>query len=111
MLRQSDPFFSRILDSITYLIEKQNYKKKRIFGTTYIVEDADVKKIGSLPDSKFMNELPIHLFSNNDILSELFKYLKTSTDRTPAIPLNALVMKLKQVKSAGFIFSEQCFKW
>ena len=97
LLRQSDPFFSRILDSITYLIEKQNLKKKRIFGTTYIVEDADVKKIGSLPDSKFMNELPIYLFSNNDILSELFKYLKTSTDKTPAIPLNALVMKLKQV--------------
>lgn len=77
LLRQSDPFFSKMLDSLNYLIEKQNYKKKQILGTTYIVEDENVKKIGVLPDNKFMYELPIEMFSeNNKMFPELFNYLK-----------------------------------
>ena len=107
LLRQSDPFFSKILDSVTYLIEKNNYKKKQIIGTTYIVENEDIIKIGALPDSKFIYELPRELFSdNNEILPGLFKYLKTNTDNAAAIPLNALVMKIKQVKAAGFNLSQ-----
>lgn len=77
LLRQSDPFFSKILDSINYIIEKENYKKKQILGTTYIVEDENVKKIAALPDCQFMYELPIEMFSdNNRMLPELFNYLK-----------------------------------
>ena len=107
LLRKSDPFFSKILDSVNYIIEKQNYKKKQLLGTTYIVEDENLKKIGSLPDSKFIYELPIELFSdNNKILPGLFNYIKYSTDKAAAIPLNALVMKLKQVRAAGFNLSD-----
>ena len=107
LLRQSDPFFSKILDSVTYLIEKQSYKKKQILGTTYIVEDENFIRLSSLPNSKFINELPFELFSNNNkILPGLFKYIKTNTDKAAAIPLNALVMKIKQVKAAGFNLSE-----
>jgi hypothetical protein len=103
LLRQSDPFFSKILDSVNYIIEKQGYKKKQILGTTYIVEDENLIKVGSLPDSKYINELPIELFSNNSkILVEIFNYLKSNTAKTYAIPLNVLVMKIKQFKSAGF---------
>lgn len=103
LLRQSDPFFSKILDSINYLIEKHNFKKKLIIGTTYIVEDEDFKKIGSLPDSRFINELPIELFkSSNEILTKVFSYIKTNSDRTPAIPLNSLVLKIKHIKSETY---------
>lgn len=107
LLRQSDPFFSKILDSITYFTEKHSYKKKLMIGTTYIVEDENFKKIGSLPDSKFIYELPIELFSNNNmIIPELFNYLKNKTDKAAAIPLNALVIKLKQMKSSFFNLSD-----
>lgn len=107
LLRQSDPFFSKILDSLKYLIEKQNYKKKQILGTTYIVEDEKVKKIGALPDNKFMYELPIELFSDkNKMLPGLFNYLKSNTDKAEAIPLNTLVIKLKQIKSSSFNLSD-----
>ncbi|MDP3831340.1 MAG: hypothetical protein Q8Q47_08725, partial [Ignavibacteriaceae bacterium] len=51
LLRQSDPFFSKILDSVNYLINKNGYIKKLIIGTTYIVENANTIKIGALPDS------------------------------------------------------------
>jgi len=107
LLRQSDPFFSKILDSINYLIAKLNYCKKQILGTTYIVEDLNLIKIGALPDSKFINELPSGLFKDNiNPVSKVFDYIKANTDKTPAIPLNALVLKIKQVRASEIRFSE-----
>lgn len=110
ILRQSDPFFSRILDSITYLIEKNNYKKKLFLGTVYIIEndwDNNISYICNLPDSTFINELPVHLFiKSKNVISEVFNYIKSSTDKTHAIPLNALVLKIKQVNSSSFMFSD-----
>ena len=105
LLRQSDPFFSKMLDSVNYLIDKNNYLKKQIIGTTFIIENENLVKIGALPDSKFINELPIELFNDNkNAVSNLFDYIKANTDKTPAIPLNALVLKIKQVTASNFIF-------
>lgn len=102
LLRQSDPFFSKILDSVNYFIEKENYKKKQILGTTYIVKIEDIKKLGSLPDSKFINELPAEMFFDlKKTLPVIFEYLD-KIDRSAVIPLNALVMKIKAVKSGEF---------
>lgn len=99
LLRDSDPFFSKIFDSINYLIEKQNYKKKQSLGTIYIVEDENQKKIGSLPDSNFIDELPVKMFSDsNKMIPEIIKYLKENTNRAVAIPLNALVYKIRKLK-------------
>ncbi|HMN49892.1 MAG TPA: hypothetical protein PKD67_12180 [Ignavibacteriaceae bacterium] len=113
LLRQSDPFFSKILDSITYLIEKNCYQKKRILGTTFILEGIgeDAMRsngignmgIRNLPDSSFINELPISVFkSNKNVVSEIFDYIKINSNKAPAIPLNALVMKIKSVKAGEF---------
>lgn len=100
LLRDSDPFFSKILDSINYLIEKQNYKKKQILGITYIMEDENYKKIGSLPDSSFIDELPVSMFiDSSKMLSTIFIYLKENTDKAIAIPLNALVYKIRKLKA------------
>lgn len=112
ILRQSDPFFSRILDSITYQIEKNNYKKKLILGTVYIVEDCGSNGVWSndiknLPDSTFINALPIRLFKGKkNVVAEIFNFLKSDTDKSPAIPLNSLVLKIKQVNSSLFTFSD-----
>lgn len=107
LLRDSDPFFSKILDSINYLIEKDNYHKKILIGITYIVEKEDFIKIGSLPDNNFIKELPFELFvDNKKIISKIFDFIKSKTVLTPAIPLNALVMKIKQVRISDFIFKE-----
>ena len=118
LLRQSDPFFSKILDSITYFIEKNCYQKKRILGTTFILEGIREEgmrsngignkgirneSIRNLPDSSFINELPISIFkSNKNVVSEIFDYIRINSDKTPAIPLNALVMKVKSVKAGEF---------
>ena len=42
LLRNSDPFFSKILDSITYIITKQHIVKTQILGTTYLVESISI---------------------------------------------------------------------
>lgn len=106
LLRQSDPFFSKILDSINYLIEKHGYSKKNFIGTTFIIE-AETEKIGLLPDSKFINELPIEMFLRNDeILNQIFTHIKENTDCTPAIPLNALVTKIKQIRLFSYNISQ-----
>lgn len=101
LLRNSDPFFSKILDSITYICTKQNINKKQILGTTYLVEDDKNLKIGSLPDSLFIDNLPSHYFYDlNKSISTIFEHILANTDNAAVIPLNALIMKIKRVRSA-----------
>ena len=108
LLRDSDPFFSRILDSVNYQIEKHGYRKKQILGTTYIVENDEQKRIGSLPDTQFILELSGDLFPNpNQTIPNLFDYIKNSTDKEIAIPLNALVNKIKRINTVNFSFSDK----
>jgi hypothetical protein len=101
LLRDSDPFFSKILDSVNYQIEKHGFKKKQILGTTYIVDDENPKRIGCLPDAQFILELPVSLFLNSSIyISSIFNFLRNNADKEIAIPLNALVHKLKMVSTS-----------
>jgi hypothetical protein len=102
ILRESDPFFSKILRSVDYLINKNGYRKKQILGTTYIVHSNEVDA-GRLPSAQFIYDLPAHLLNNKgDILKEIFGYLTADTDKAEAIPLNALVIKIKKTVGADF---------
>ena len=40
-LKEEDPFFSKILDSVNYLIKSQGYKKTQSYGKTYIIKSDD----------------------------------------------------------------------
>lgn len=117
LLRESDPFFSKILDSINYLIEKNGYAKKQILGTTYIVDKGGSSGgwsdgegndgIKNLADRNFIDELPISVFNSaQNVVSKIFEYIKSETNKTPAIPLNALVIKLKQVNATSYIYKD-----
>ncbi|OGU84854.1 MAG: hypothetical protein A2W11_12145 [Ignavibacteria bacterium RBG_16_35_7] len=108
LLRDSNPFFSKILDSVNYQIEKQGYKKKQILGTTFIVKDGYIKEIGCLPDSLFLNELPPDLFYGMScVIQKLFDHIKSNTEYVAAIPLNALVLRIKKLKAFNFNFSDR----
>lgn len=110
MLRQSDPFFSKVLDSVNYLIEKQNYKKKRFIGTVFIVENDKISPCGLLAENQFIYGLASSFFySKNDLLPALFKHIKETTEYLPAIPLNALVIKIKHVNIDAFVSSKSTF--
>ena len=108
LLRDSDPFFSNILDSVNYQIEKQGYIKKQILGTTYIIENENQKRISCLPDNQFINDLPSDFFQEmNSIIPKLLNHIKDDTDYEAAIPLNALILRIKKMRASNFSFSDR----
>lgn len=107
LLRQSDPFFSKILKSINYLIERQGYAKKQILGTTYIIENEFIN-VGSLSSNQFIYDLPLQLFRDTDcMLKDIFNHIKINSDNAAAIPLNALVIKIKSTSCLNFEISDR----
>lgn len=102
-LKEADPFFAKILRSINYVIEKKNYYKTTYFGMVHLLEtESEINQ--KPPDAEFIEALPNNFFhdSNETILVAVFDYLKKETDFFPAIPLNALVRRIKQYHSDGY---------
>ncbi|GAB4287774.1 MAG: hypothetical protein Kow0098_04790 [Ignavibacteriaceae bacterium] len=98
LLRESDPFFSKILDSVNYQIRKNRYKKLTWLGTTYITPDHHVNLSGNLLNVEDLENIPAACFSDSkNYLNELFCYITAQTDFFPAVPLNALVLRLKRL--------------
>ena len=103
ILKEADPFFAKIHDSISYLIKKDGLKKQNYFGTTFIIE----KKIKySVIDSDTFNSLPVNLFINQDkMIGNLLHYIENETEYFPAIPVNSLVKKIKHISFDGYLQS------
>lgn len=107
ILRESDPLFSTILDSINYLIKKNHYGKTRYMGAIYIIESNSKKINGKVLSNDIIYSIPCTYFSSDkNMLRNLFEYLKTETDFFPAIPRNALIIRFKELKSAGFCIED-----
>ncbi len=99
LLKNSDPFFAKILDSINYFLRKEQYCKINYLGHVYIVE-TDIDKIpANIIDNEQFEKLPASLFiEQKTLLNNLFNYLRKETNFYPAIPLNQLVQKIKNLK-------------
>ena len=101
LLKERDPFFAKTLDSVNYLIKKNGYKKVRYFGQRYIVsEDCDEINAKVIDQDSF-ESLPSELFQNQKtVLENIFIYIKEDTEFFPAIPLNLLVNRLREINRA-----------
>lgn len=107
LLKEHDPFFAKIFDSVNYLIRKGGYKKVSCFGRKYIVQPDCAEINGKTIDQESFENLPFALFQNTKtLLSDIFKYLENETESSPAIPLNALVVRLRSLKANDFLMSE-----
>ncbi len=96
ILKNSDPFFSKILDSINYFIRKENFYKINYLGRIYIVENSVKEFSIRIIDNEQFERLPVEIFTNQKtLLKNVFSYLKEETNFYPAIPLNQLVQKIK----------------
>jgi hypothetical protein len=106
-LRADDPIFSKILDSVTYLINHQSYKKIHSFGKTYIVAlNYEPDKLRFINSIEF-DKLPGFLFKDKrKLLESLLNYFKNETDFVPAIPLNELIYKLKHISISSYLTTE-----
>lgn len=102
ILRSSDPFFAKIINSVIYLASKENLIKKHFLGTTYYLEKDEEISPTNLPCGNFISSLPDNLFLEKDkMFKEIFAFIKSNTDYFPAIPLNALVLKIKEIVISG----------
>ena len=103
-LKEADPFFGKILRSINYTIEKNNYAKATYFGVVHIIENSNGHITQKPPSAEFIEALPNNLFhgTNEKIIASVLNYLKSETDFFPAIPLNALIRRIKKYYSDEF---------
>jgi hypothetical protein len=101
-LKEADPFFGKILRSINHLVETNKIKKGSWFGISYIF-DTQFDLVTQKPiEEELLEKLPSKMFvgSNDFIINNLFQYIKAETDYFPAIPLNALIRKVKNVNGS-----------
>lgn len=108
LLRESDPFFAKIMDSVNYLIKKHNFSKTNYFGTVYIIISEQIAISGKTIPIEEFEKLAATLFSDKkNLLQSLFNYLSKETIYASAIPLNALIYKLKELNEGLLIIGEE----
>lgn len=107
ILREEDPFFSKILDSVNYLIKSQGFIKIQSYGKTYIVRDNyEICDTTLISQQEFEN-IPIKLFiAKKKILQNLIDYFESETQFIPAIPLNDLIYRLKHINFSEYAYQE-----
>lgn len=107
LFKEEDPFFSKLLDSINYLIRKNGYHKNHFLGKTFIVEDSTDEFEKSFITSDKFESLPTSLFENKKtLLADLMNHLKTETNFNAAIPFNDLIYRLKHINFSDFLITE-----
>ena len=113
LLKDSDSVFGKIHDSLKHFAVKNNYNRIYFFGVLYITPKNKKEIFGPVIPNDIFENLPTHLFSEkyNRILEILFHYIEEETDFFPAIPLNALVRKIKLLIGNEFLspWSETVF--
>lgn len=103
-LREYDPFFSKILDSVNYLIKTGGYKKICLAGRTCIIENGTVELSGEIINYENFEKIPAScLTDKKKMLSSIFNYIKSETDFIHAVPLNQLVNRIKHINFSDYI--------
>jgi hypothetical protein len=108
LLQQKDPLYDTIYNSINYLIRKNRKGKTRYIGTVYLTESGTKKINGKVINNESFDLIPGSKFSDDrNLLQNIFFYLRTETEFFPAVPLNALVHRFKELKTSGYNFVEK----
>lgn len=104
LLKEHDPFFAKILDSVNYMVKRSGFKKVSHFGKRYIIPDAANEIEGKVIDDDSFEKLPYSLFNDpKNFLINIFAYLEGETTFLPAIPVNMLVKRLRELNHLSFL--------
>lgn len=107
LLRESDLLFSKLADSVNYLLKKYSYRKTSYFGTIFIINSETENISGKTIPIEEFEKLPAKLFTGKkNFLQNIFLYLNSETSYVSAIPFNALIHKLKELNIALYNISE-----
>lgn len=103
-LREYDPFFSKILDSVNYLIKTGNYKKLSLAGRSCIVEKDEQDFNGNIIDCEDLENIPASVLADRkNLLHSVFNYIRNNTDFAAVIPINLLVYRIKHINFSDYI--------
>jgi hypothetical protein len=107
LFKEEDPFFSRLLDSVNYLVRTNGFNKIHFLGKTFLTESLEDKfEKNFIPTDEF-EKIPAVLFQNKKtLLGDLFSYLRNETGFNPAIPLNELINRLKHINFSEYLVNE-----
>lgn len=107
LLRESDPFFSKLMDSINYLVKKYNFKKLTYLGTVFITNPYIESISGKTIPIEEFEKLPASVFRDKkNLLQNIFQHLSSETSYGSAVPFNALIYKLKDLNISLYNLSE-----
>lgn len=105
LLKENDPIFSKILDTIKYQVKKKGCIKVHHLGMSYIVKEKYSDNQARWISIEEFRLLPTNLFTNPiKMFDEIFNYLSVEMKYVEAIPLNALVMRLKELRTNSYIY-------
>lgn len=101
-LKEADPFFGKILRSFNHLVETNRINKTEWFGVSYLIPKGESKLNQKPIEPEQIEAFPSFLFqgSNEQIITCLFKYLEDEAIYCVAVPLNALIRKVKHVNAS-----------
>jgi hypothetical protein len=72
-------------------------------GTIYIVPSEYNEIRGRIIREDEFNQIPTSLFNfNNKILQKIFSYIQKDTEFADAIPLNLLILRIKEAEISSF---------
>lgn len=103
--QQADPFFSKLLTSVKYIIKSRGFAKVTYFGQVLIVKQNYKLLNASIIDKVNFENIPPNLFDgklDNQIFA-LLNYIENETEFSAAIPLNLFIHKAKLLKMNNFI--------
>ncbi len=99
LIKESDPVFGKILKTISAGISQHGFKKINYFGIVYIISAALNEIHGPVINSDEFWKIPQGYFlkKQKSLLDGLMSYLSENTDYFPALPLNDLVKRIKDL--------------
>lgn len=104
LLKEEDPVFSKLLDSVNYIIKQNGYYKIHFLGKAFIAETVLDSFTKEFITSEEFEKLPSNLFLQKKfLLKSLFNYMRLETNFNPAIPLNDLVYMLKHINFSDYL--------
>lgn len=104
-LKERDPFFAKISDTINTCVRNNEFRKLTFLGTFYIVRQ-NIKELEAnlIPSSEF-NLIPLRFFAKKQVklLNDLLDYISKDGKWFPAIPFNLLIKRIKELHSKNFV--------
>ncbi len=99
-LKERDPFFGKILSSVSTTLRDGEFLKISYLGTAYITysKKNNLTNKNIIPYYEF-GQLPTKLFllKHKKLVKSVLNYLDEKTEYFPAIPLNRFIKKIKTV--------------